>query len=591
MAKKLTRSPAVLLALAALAAIVSLVVWKWAPGDSQLTTSERGSGAGGSAAGGSAGPAELVATVRSEPRSFNRLVARDRTSNLVSLLVHGKLVRINLESQEVEPALAERWTASPDGRTFTFTLREGVAFSDGTPFTSADVTFSLEAIYDEKVESPLRESLTVAGRPLAFRAPDARTVEITFPQPFGPGVRLLDNLTIVPRHRLEAALRAGTFRDAWGLDAPLDQIAGLGPFVLNDYKPGERLVFERNPRYWARDPSGRQLPYLDRLRIDIVPDQNAEILRLESGATDLITAEVRPDDLAAVRKAADAGRLTLRELGVGLDPDYLFFNLTGAFARANPSRRWLQQKTLREAVSLAVDRQVFADTVYLGAGVPINGPVTPGNRLWHDATLPAAAYDQARARTLLAGLGLVDRTGDGLLDTSDGRTARFSILTQKGNTLRERGAVVLQDQLAAIGLEVDVVTLEQPALIDRWAKGDYEAIYFGTIASDTDPASNVDFWLSSGAFHPWNPGQEKPATDWERRIDELMLAQVAALDAAERRRLFGEVQRIFAAETPAIYFVAPRVFVATSPRVANARPALLQPQVLWSAETLGVRGR
>jgi len=538
---------------------------------------------------GDARPAELVATVRSEPRSFNRLVARDRTSHLVSLLTQARLVRIDLETQELEPALAERWASSADGLEYTLTLRRDVRFSDGTPMTAADVLFSAEALYDERVASPLAEPLKPGGQPLAFSAPDDHTVVVRFAVPFGPGLRILDNLPILPKHRLEAALRDGKFRDAWGVATPTTQLAGLGPFVLESYRPGERMVFTRNPQYWRTGPRGERLPLLDRLVVSIVPDQNAEILRLQSGQADLTSSEVRPDDLAAVRRAADEGRLVVSDLGVGLDPDCLWFNLRPAFATANPGRDWLQRRELRRAVSVAVDRAAFADTVFLGTAVPVGGPVTPGNRAWFDPAIALPAHDPAQARRLLGEMGLRDANGDGVLETPGGGQVRFTLLTQKGNTLRERGAVFIQEELRKVGLDVAVVTLEPPAVIDRIMKGDYDAIYFGPQITDTDPAANLDFWLSSGAFHLWNPAQDEPATTWERQIDDLMRAQLAARDPAERRRLFGDVQRIFADEAPAIYFVAPRMHVAMSPRVAGARPALLQPPILWNADQLAVR--
>lgn len=530
----------------------------------------------------------LVATVRSEPRSFNRFVARDRTSNLVSLLLHHKLVQTNLATQQVEPALSASWSVSADQRTWTLTLRDGVTFSDGTPFTSADVLFSLKAAYDPKTASALGGSLLIADQPIAASAPDAKTVVLTFPAPFGPGLRILDNLPILPAHKLEAALTAGSLRDAWGLTTPPADLVGLGPFVLREYKPGERLVFARNPHYWRRDADGQALPRLDTLTLMIVPDQGAELLRLQAGEADLISGDVPPEDLASVKAAADQGRLQMFDVGVGLDADFLWFNLTeGGTPKA---RAWLQKLELRQAISSAVDRQALADTVYLGAGVPIGGPVTPGNRDWHAAEIVAPPFDAARARQLLAAAGLTDKNGDGQLEAPDGAPARFALLTQKGNAVRERAAAFLQQDLAKVGLGVDVVTLETPALIDRITNGQYEAAYFGAQASDTDPATNLDFWLSTGAFHPWNPEQKSPSTPWELEIDELMRRQVATTDPAERKRLFVQVQQIFAEQQPAIYFVAPKVRLAASPRVTGVQPGLLQPFVLWDAAMLGVKG-
>ena len=194
-------------------------------------------------------------------------IATSRNSagtDLVTLLTQAPLVRVNRATDELEPWLAERWTASADGRTYTLTLR-AMTFSDGVPFTSADVLFAFEAIYDDRVKSPLKSSLEVDAQPLQVSAPDASTVVITFPAPFGPGLRILDNLPILPKHKLGAALAAGTLAASWTPGQPLDTVAGLGPFVLREHASGERMVFVRNPHYFRRDATGTPLPYLDSL--------------------------------------------------------------------------------------------------------------------------------------------------------------------------------------------------------------------------------------------------------------------------------------------------------------------------------------
>jgi peptide/nickel transport system substrate-binding protein len=548
---------------------------------------------GGSPGRGRVGPAgsggDLVVTIRSEPRTFNRLVARDSTSIVLSTLTHAKLVRINPETDEVEPWLAERWTRSPDGLSYTITLRDGIAFSDGTPLTAADVLFSLEAAYDPQVASPLGDALRIRGEPLQAQAPDRRTVVVTFPRPYAPGLRLLDNLPVLPRHRLEPAWRAGRLAETWGVTTPGSEMPGLGPFVLERYVPGQRLVFVRNPRYWRRDRAGRPLPYLDRVIVEIVPDQQTEVLRLESGAVDLISSEIRAEDYAPLRRAAERGAIRLFDLGVGIDADFLWFNLTPAAVRRAPP--WLARAEFRQALAHAVDRTALANTVYLGLAVPVYGPVTPGNPRWYWAEAPAYPFDPARARRLLAGLGLADSDGDGVLDDGRGRTVRLTVLTQKGHTVRERTMALVREDLRRVGVAVDVVPLEFGTLVGLITRGEYEAAYLGVRASDTDPASHLDFWMSSGALHFWNPGQRQPATAWERRIDQLMLQHVAADRLEERQRLFRDVQRIFAEQVPALYFVAPRVIIATAARVGNVRPVSVVPQVLWNVDELTVAPR
>lgn len=528
---------------------------------------------------------DLVATVRSEPRSLNRLVGRDRTSQLVSQLMHARLVRINLATQEVEPALAERWDLDADGRTYTFHLRRGVSFSDGTPFTARDVTFTLAAVFDPKVGSPLASLLTVGGTPPVVTAVDDHTVRLVFPAPFAPTLRALDAVPILPAHKLAATLEQGTFRDAWTVTTPPADLAGLGPFVLREYVAGQRLVFDRNPRYWKRDEQGQPLPRLDSLTLAVVPDQNGEMLRLESGEADLVSSEARAEDVAALRRAAADGRLQVVDAGVGLDADMLWFNLRPDAARPSAAA-WLAAPELRRAISLAVDRQAFVDVVYLGAGVPVDSPITPGHRAWFDPSRPAPRHDPAEAGRLLDGLGLQDRNGDGQRETAAGTPARFTLLTQKGNAVRERAAAFLQQEIGKSGLGVDLVQLEVSALIERITTGQYDAAWFGVVSSDAEP--HLDFWLSSGSFHVWHPEQPSPATDWERRIDDAIRKMVASADPAERVRLFRDAQREFDAALPVICFAAPRVVIPMSSRVGHARPAVLQPAVLWDAERLTV---
>lgn len=532
------------------------------------------------------GGGTLTATVRAEPRTFNAYVGRDALGAVITDLTQSKLVRVNRSTQEVEPRLAEAWSCTPDGTACTLALRHNVTFADGTAFTADDVLFAFRAVYDEHVGSAAGDAMRVGGKPLQAASPDDHTVTITFPAPFGAGLRLLDNLPILPRHRLETRLADGTLRDAWGLTTPPADMTGLGPFVLAEYQPGQRLVFTRNPRYWGRASGGAALPYLDRVILEIVPDRNAELLRLESGQADLTQSEIRPEDYVPLKRGADAGRLRLVDLGVGLDADALWFNLK---TKRDAGQAWLQSAALRHAISLAVDRQAFAETVFLGAAVPVGGPITPGNKTWYSSAIAPDPYDVPRARALLAQAGLTDGDGDGVLEDARRQPARFTVLTQKGNTALERGAAFIRDDLRKVGLMVDVASLEVGALVDRMAKGEYDAMYFRLLATDTDPAVNLDFWISSGGAHVWNPEQRTPATTWERQIDELMQQQTRTADQRARKRIMDEVQRVFADQMPVLYFAAPRVYVATSARVENAHPAPMPPTILWDAEVLKLK--
>lgn len=529
---------------------------------------------------------ELVAAVRDDPQSFNRYAPSgdDNTAEITSQLLFAKLARVNRVTTELEPWLAERWVESPDHLTFTLTLRDGLKWSDGEPFTADDVRFSFGAVYDASLNSPLRSAMLVTGRPIELSAPDLKTVVLKFPAPFGPGLRILDNLPIFPKHKLEAALRAGTMGQAWGPSSNPSDIVGMGPFRLVSYMPADRIVLERNPHYWRQG-----LPYLDRLTLAIVRDPNTQLLRIENGQIDISAREIRPDDYGTLRRQADQGRVKLADAGVGLDPNMLWFNLTPAAYKGDPRKAWIQSEDFRKAISHAIDRRAVVDQVYLGLGVPVYGPVTPGNKAWYVEDLPRYEFDRARARAILTQkLGFADKNNDGMLEDTGGRPVRFSLITQQQDTIRMRTASVIQAQLKQSGIAVDVVGLDAGSLIQRFDAGSYEAIYFGVEATSTDPANNLDFWLSSGSFHLWNPAQSAPATEWERRIDDLMQRQIATPDHAERKRLYADVQRTFAEHIPIVYLAAPRLIVATTPKVGGAQPVPVKPSILWAADSLYV---
>lgn len=531
---------------------------------------------------------QLVASIRTEPRTFNRLVAQDQVTDLLNTLMQGRLVRINRSTFELEPWLAERWESSPDGLRHVLHLRPGVTWSDGTAFTSDDVLFSLRAASGPG--SVLASSLTVGGRPIRASATDAHTVVLTYAVSSGIGVALLDQLPILPKHKLAAAFDAGQMTAAWGTQTSPDQIVGTGPFLLREYRPGERVVLERNSRYWRRDAAGEALPYLDRVVLEIVPDQSAELLRLQSGAIDLTQDALRPDDYVTVRRAEEQGRLTRVELGVATDADAFWFCLKPDARKADPRFAFVQQPAFRQALSHAVDREEFAQSVFLGEAVPVWGPITPGNRQWFSPNLPRYPHDLAKARSLLQGLGLEDRDGNGVVENAAGTEARFTVLVQRGIGASERGIAFVREAAAQVGVALDVVPLESSAVIQRMLACDYDAVYMRVLTTSLDPAGNLDLWLSSGSAHFWNLGQKTPATEWEKRIDTLMLEQAATTDTARRRDLFNDVQRILAENVPVLYFAAPRMYGAHSVRVRGVTPSVIRPPILWSADTLSVTG-
>jgi peptide/nickel transport system substrate-binding protein len=395
-------------------------------------------------------------------------------------------------------------------------------------------------------------------------------------------------MPVYPRHKLEAALRAGKFHDAWSAATAPSEMAGLGPFVLSRYEPGQRLVYDRNPNYWRKDERGDRLPYLDRIVLEIVPQQSAEILRLQSGDIDLMQQQVPAADIAAFRNLADSGKLQLVDVGVSTEANHFVFNLRPDKWAKDPRGAWLGRREFRQAISHAVDREGYANTVFLGEGVPVHGPITPGNREWFWPSITRYEHSPEKSRALLAGLGLTNRDEDEWLEDQRGNEARFTLEIFASYSDIVRGAEVVREDLRKVGIAVDVVPLEPNTVIEHIYKGGFDAAFVAFQLSDLDPALSQDFWLSTGSSHVWNPSQKTPATEWEAQIDALIHKQATATDPDERKRLFNDAQRVFAEQLPILHFAAPRLYIAASPRVITMTPGLLRPQVLWNPEVISV---
>jgi peptide/nickel transport system substrate-binding protein len=348
-------------------------------------------------------------------------------------------------------------------------------------------------------------------------------------------------------------------------------------------------VFNRNSRYWRRDArSNVQLPFVDRLTIEIVPDQDAEVLRVQSGQSDFMQQPLRVADIEAMRPLEEQKKIQIVELGVSADPDALVFNLRPEKWSKDPRGAWILRKEFRQALSHAVDREAFANAVFLGAAVPIHGPVTPGNPRWFWPSLTRYEFSRDKAKALLASIGLENRDQDEWLEDAKGTEARLTLQTFRGNRVLERSATVVSDDLRQVGVAIDVVPFESNAVRQSVMKGDFEVAFIAFFTNDPDPAMSKDLWLSSGGAHFWHMGQTKPATEWEAQIDELMARQASTTDEAERKRLFNEVQRTFADNLPMLHFAAPRVYIGASARLVGLTPALTRPHILWSADTLAV---
>jgi peptide/nickel transport system substrate-binding protein len=530
----------------------------------------------------------LVVSLRSEPKTLNPATSVDISSREVIAQMTGDLIHINRLTQNTEPALAKEWKVSPDGLHYTLKLRHGLRFSDGSPLTADDVLFSFTVYLDENVHSPQRDALIMNGKPVAVRRISADTLVFDLVKPYAAAERIFDSLAILPKHLLEQSCKTGKLSQAWTLSASPQQVAGLGPFRLKEYIAGQHLTLERNPYYWKEDREKHRLPYLDEITFLFVPSADAEVVRFESGDTDIIN-RVSAEDYSVLQRDQATHYFRVYNAGPSLEYNFLFFNLNSVLPAQSEiagKQKWFREVKFRQAISLAIDRDAITRLVYRGLATPLWTPVTPASNFWIDEAIPHPARSIEQARDMLRSVGFSwSREGD-LIDSA-GTSVKFSILTSASNSQRVQMATLLQQDLKELGIAVQVAPLDFHSVLDRiFQTHDYEAAILALGAGDVDPSSQMNVWLSSGNDHVWDLGEAHPSTGWEGEIDQLMEKQLSTLKPDARKVLYDRVQEIVAMDLPVISLVSPNTLVGAKNRLSNFKPAVLDPHTLWNSEEL-----
>src|SRR5664279_1929359 len=204
---------------------------------------------------------ELRFYLRSDPKTFNPALVDDDASETVRYLTGGVLIRLNRQTQHTEPSLATSWTVTKDLRTITFQLRQGVHYSDGTPFTAQDVKYTMDALMDPAVHSPTGDAFRSGQGKVNTEVLASGRVRVRFPSAVAGLEKLFD----------QVAITSST--------SPQREMAVLGPFYVAEYKPGSSVYLRRNPNYWKRDGAGRGLPYLDAVRLEIQANRDIEMIK------------------------------------------------------------------------------------------------------------------------------------------------------------------------------------------------------------------------------------------------------------------------------------------------------------------------
>jgi peptide/nickel transport system substrate-binding protein len=367
--------------------------------------------------------------------------------------------------------------------------------------------------------------------------------------------------------------------------SPRKDSAVLGPFEMGEYKAGAYVLLRRNPKYWKRDANGHALPYLDSIRLEIQQNRELELLRFRRGELDLIN-KLDPDMYD--RLSSEMPHAVV-DAGPSLDWETVFFNQVQNAPLPEYKRRWFRSDDFRRAISEGIRRDDIVRIVYHGHARAAAGPVSVTNHFWLNPAMKPGSGSEAAAMALLQHAGF--RRSGGTLVDSAGNKVEFSMISNAGNKLHERMLALIQQDLARLGIQLNVVVLDFPSLIERISRTfNYESVLMAWTNIDLDPSAQMNIWLSSAANHQWNPNEKAPQTAWEAEIDKLMQAQNASQDPNKRKAYFDQVQQIVADKVPMVFLVNPNALSAVAPNVKNVTPAVLSPQIYWNADRLQVGG-
>jgi peptide/nickel transport system substrate-binding protein len=520
---------------------------------------------------------KLILSTTTGPKSFNPIVAKETSTTAITGLIFEGLTRTNGVTQKVEPNLAKSWKMSADGKTWTFYLREDVSWFDGEPFSADDVVFTFkQLIFNPEIETSARDIFTVEGKSIEVKRIDKLTVRFNLPTKFAPFLQAMSQ-NILPKHILTKAVERDEFNYFWGINTEPDKLIGTGPFKLKNYLPGERIVLEKNNKYWRKDNTGCRLPYLEKIVYVIVQNQDVALLKFLEGEIDYTA--VRGQDYPIIKPKESEGNFTIYDVGPVLSSNFLVFNQnktinskTGQTYISSNKLNWFRNEKFRKAVSYAIDRQAIIDIVFNGLGYRQYSPVSKSAGFFHNPDVKKYSYNPEKALKLLGEIGIYRVNQNGILVDKAGNQIKFNLFTPARDNQRRDIANIIRKDLEDIGMEVNFVPLAFNQIVAKLdSTYNWDSILIG-LTGGSEPHFGKNVWSSSGHLHMWNPKQKQPATVWEAEIDKIFNQAVQVLDRKKRKILYDRWQKIVADKVPLIYTVQSANIFAIRDKFGNLQP-------------------
>jgi peptide/nickel transport system substrate-binding protein len=534
--------------------------------------------------------------------SYNPLVAQGRP-NIPELTAAGGLITTNPYTYEYVPYMAQTFTQSADKRTFSFTLRPELKWSDGQAITADDFMTTFK-VYAADEESNLNSYLFDSGKPVTWKKTGDLSFTLTFPRATVQNLETISYFAPLPDHVFGKAFGAGgaagvkAARALWTIDTDPSKLVVAGDFKVSAYKRGERLTLVKNAQYgnWNKDSAGKPVPYLDGLQYNIVKDTTAQLAQFLAGNTDLFTPNNR-DQLAQITAAKNGGKLNadlLANAGPLPSVDFLYFNWNKS---SDPFKQALfRNAKFRQAMSQLVNKDQMIDQVLGGLGVPAWTSVYPLYGEWVAPNVDKYKYNVAAANKALDALGFKKRGADGIRVDGKGNRLSFNLVTNSENNRRQQMARIFADEAKKSGVEVKTnfipfnQALELIYPTDKAAKTNrnFDAAITGLNGGGfINPVGVASVFECGGDLNGYNqaPACVQP---WETAQLNLFFKSTAEFDQAKRKTIANQIQQLQVENQGLIYLLSQNGHYAWDSRVQGESPKKIATP-LWASSYFGVR--
>ncbi|HPP07752.1 MAG TPA: ABC transporter substrate-binding protein, partial [bacterium] len=512
----------------------------------------------------------IVISASSIPKSFNPIVAKETSTTFVTGFIFEGLIATDGVSLKVKPNLAKSWDVDATGKIWTFHLRRDVYWNDGVQFTAKDVEFTFNRlIFNPDIPTSSRDVFTINNQSIKVKAIDQFTVQFILPDRFAPFLRLMGQ-EILPEHKYKKDVDEKRFSSAMGLNSKPQDIVGTGPFMLEDFRPGEWVILTKNKLYWKHDLNGNQQPYLDRIIILTIPDQNMALLKFKKGELDMIS--LRAQDYLLLKKANLSG-VKFYNVGPSLSSEFLVFNQNLDSNIPEYKKEWFRNINFRRAVACAIDRQTIINNIFAGLGYPLYGPVNESVQEFYNPRIKKFPYNIDQAKKYLMEGGFQLRR-DGLLYDSKGNQVSFSLITNSNNSERIEQANLIRNDLEKLGMKVNFLPVDFNSLVTRInATKDWESVIIG-LTGGIDPHFGKNVWVTTGHLHLWNLGSPRSVYEWEKEVDRIFEDAAREMDQKKRKLLYDRWQELMCENQVMIFTATQAVLYAVRDKFGNLKPTV-----------------